>query len=893
MDVRTELSQWPLAGRDRELEAFELAWADRRCRGQVIFGAAGVGKSRLAEECLARAVRAGFRGGRAKASTAAAAVPLGAIAHLIPAGVDLSDPVKGFTEVANALAGPQRHRYALLIDDLHLLDATSAMLLRQLLDAGVVRLIATVRSGEPVGKAVDTLAGGDGMHRIDLAKLDHEQTGAVLEAALGGPIGRHTLHELYAASDGNVLYLRELVTGALQTGALASDGEIWELTEDRLAGTPKLTELIGARLAATGPQARQVLELLALCEPVPLADAQAVTSLDVLADLEEAGLVQVTTDWRRTTVQLAHPLYGEALRADLHVIRRRALLLAQSERHQAHGARRRDDALHIVTWQLAATGTADPRLLKLAAVWARHAHDYKQVISLLKAIPEEHQTAITRLLLGEALLELGESGQAETVLAAAEMTATDERQRLAATLARVMNLFWITGRTAEALAVNDAARTQITSLAGRRKLLTNEAAMRTVSGQPAEGLALLEDLEDDVWQAPNVNVWLRGAMFQAHGLAVRGYTRQAVLLAEHTFIVHQQIAEDPQQARVPHSATQLVPLILSLSEAGRLDEACIVGGTAADTLLTVHAPLARAWVTAYLARAHWQAGRPATARRLFAEVAASARAHTSNKVMPIALSGLAACAAVLGDTTAAQAALAELNHFPSTGLLAGEERLGEAWLHAAHNHLTQARAVLAEAAQAARDTGHITSEALLLTDVARLGGAKDVAGRLAELAQVCDGAFAPARAHLAAALAADDAEELLAASGELQAIGADLPAAEAATAAAAAWRRTGQTRRAAAAANQATACAARCQKARTFLLANAEATATLTDREREIALLATVGTASKDIADAFHLSVRTVNNHLQHVYAKLGVSTRRELASALGQTASPTRTATS
>jgi len=47
-------------------------------------------------------------------------------------------------------------------------------------------------------------------------------------------------------------------------------------------------------------------------------------------------------------------------------------------------------------------------------------------------------------------------------------------------------------------------------------------------------------------------------------------------------------------------------------------------------------------------------------------------------------------------------------------------------------------------------------------------------------------------------------------------------------------------------------------------------------------MLAVKGMASKDIAERLFLSVRTVSNHLQHAYTKLGVASRAGLAEALG-----------
>lgn len=289
---------------------------------------------------------AGFRVGRATASAAAGAVPLGAIAHLLPAGVDLSDPVAGFAAVAERpAAGPGLRRWVLLVDDMHLLDSASAVLLRQLMDTGVILLIGTVRTGEPHGEAVAALWGGDAAYRVDLTVLSPEQIEALLQAALGGAVARRSLLELSAASGGNVLYLRELVLGALSAGDPTEDGEIWHLGEGRLPGTARLTEVIGTRPATADSAGRPVLELPALCEPLPLADAEALAPPQVMAALEEAGLIRVTQDRRRTTVSLAHPLYGEVLRAGLPVLRRRALLLDQAARVEARGARRRGDLL--------------------------------------------------------------------------------------------------------------------------------------------------------------------------------------------------------------------------------------------------------------------------------------------------------------------------------------------------------------------------------------------------------------------------------------------------------------------------------------------------------------------------------------------------------------------
>jgi DNA-binding CsgD family transcriptional regulator len=61
----------------------------------------------------------------------------------------------------------------------------------------------------------------------------------------------------------------------------------------------------------------------------------------------------------------------------------------------------------------------------------------------------------------------------------------------------------------------------------------------------------------------------------------------------------------------------------------------------------------------------------------------------------------------------------------------------------------------------------------------------------------------------------------------------------------------------------------------------------LTPREREVAELAAQDLTSREIAEQLVLSARTVENHLQRAYEKLGVGGRRELREALASGTEP------
>jgi DNA-binding CsgD family transcriptional regulator len=153
--------------------------------------------------------------------------------------------------------------------------------------------------------------------------------------------------------------------------------------------------------------------------------------------------------------------------------------------------------------------------------------------------------------------------------------------------------------------------------------------------------------------------------------------------------------------------------------------------------------------------------------------------------------------------------------------------------------------------------------------------------RLATLATQSDGELVQARAAHTAALAEHDAVALEGAAHAFERMGAWLYAAEALADAGVMLRRAGNARAAAAAERRAGSAAARCEGAVTPALRGIGARARLAPAELDTARLAAAGRSNKEIAGELYLSIRTVENRLQRIYEKLGVTGRSELAGIL------------
>jgi DNA-binding CsgD family transcriptional regulator len=208
----------------------------------------------------------------------------------------------------------------------------------------------------------------------------------------------------------------------------------------------------------------------------------------------------------------------------------------------------------------------------------------------------------------------------------------------------------------------------------------------------------------------------------------------------------------------------------------------------------------------------------------------------------------------------------------------------QGWTEVAKGRLRQARDIFISAADEGERVGDLIGGAASLHAAARIGYPNDVLTRLASLTRVVQGGLGRARVAHVEALVRMDGPALAQVSETFETMGATLLAAEAAADSAVAWNKVNDLRNHASAARRVAWLASRCVGADTPALVRVGTPTPLTRAEWETAQLAAAGWTNRQIAAELVVSVRTVENHLQHVYSKLGVNKRGDLAAALFET---------
>lgn len=902
-----DLSRPPLRGRAAELAQLDGVLRDvrsGRSRVLVVRGEAGVGKTALLDRLVddasrCRVVRAA--GVEAESEVAYAVLqqvcaPL--LGHLdalpapqrealstafgLGAGAPPATLVIGLAVLGLLAEAAQEHPLVCVVDDVQWLDRMSEVVLTfvaRRLEAESVALVFGARSPDDGGMLAD-------LPELRVAGLAAPEARALLDAVVPGPLDDAVRDRIVAETGGNPLALlelpRDLSPAELAFGLGAPDGSVASLVEDGFA----------ARIAALPEDTRRLL-LVAALDPVGdvgvlwRAGDRLGLAPDAIAPARAAGLVDVGA-----RVRFRHPLVRSAAwrSADPPALREAHGVLAdvtdraqEPDRHawhRAHAAVGPDEAVAAELERSADRATARGGRVAAAVFLERAA-----------ALTPEPKTRGARVLAAaEARLQAGSLREVADLLAAAELApldpvlrATLERLRAQAAFAADPGrasgpALLAAAQRLESLDVAAARETYLAALgaamhagrvAGDEGAAVARAALAVPPGDDATGLLLT-----------GLATWFLDGQAAAVGPLRRGL--DAVTTDETPGLLwlagplSQEVGDDATWWRLTEQA---------------VDGARSSGEVAALPTALTFRSLALTW-----------AGRAAEASALNAEAEALAQAtgrplHPAGPLTLTAYQGDEEAAArvqeaVVADASArGQGRLVGLAHHSRALLLNGLGRypaaLEAALAGAAFDDLAFVSWTLVELGEAAARTG-------------ALDAAREARDRLAARASATGTDWLGGLAASVAALVApdDEAEPLYRdALGRLAAPTLTLHRARAQLQYGEWLRRRGrrvdarEQLRAAHEAFTASDARAFADRAARELAATGEtvrkrttgADEDLTAQEAQIARLAVAGRTNPEIGAVLFLSPRTVEWHLRKVFAKLGVSSRRELAGALAR----------
>lgn len=790
---------WPIVGRHVELERIAEWFRDPGRGGVLLVGAAGLGKTRLAEEVIAAAVRSGLPTARAAGHAEAQSFPLAAFAHLVPldavtpSGDAELDRATLFHRSRAALGAEQRR--LLFVDDVDLLDDLSRALLTSLISDRTVFAVLTMRAGRESVPAVERLVKDGHVERIDLAALAPETVETLLHLALGGPVVAQTTEQLVEASLGNPGIVRQLVEASIEAGSLRSTHGVWELTGP-IRTSPTLESLVADRLDLVGDEEQHAVDLLAVAGEMGLDLLVGITGDAPVEELERLGLVQLRVDGRRHQVGLAHPLFGEIVRQRMPSLRARRLRKELAEALERVGGRRREDRIRIVAWQLDSGGDIDVDMLIETAVLALLGADLDTADTLLaRAMVADRSPRVVELA-AELEFRRGHADEVERLLASIDVTHLDDHRRVQIARRRANNSFFANADYRDAVAIVERELPELHDPDAIGNLEAFLSLLLTNGGQVSRAIERAESA------LPAATGGARVELLRSLSLA-RVHAARPLLgleLAREGQALRAQLDHDP---RLPGMSMLLFVEVAALTATGDVDAA----RDAARRVKERYPDSRTSWIDTAIGKLELMAGRTAAARRALTPVIHHARAHEHGQVERWVLA-LHACTHLLeGRPDRAEPELVRVASLEDEGraLYHPDIDRAHAWMAAARGDLARAREMLLASAADCDARGASGMVALLLHDVARFGDPASVADRLVEIAADSDGELFVARAELVTGVIRQDPERIGRALERFERGGANVYAAEAAADLAAVLRAAGHASEADAAAARADA----------------------------------------------------------------------------------------
>ena len=846
---------WPLVGRTEQLD-HGLALL-RSGRGVLLAGEAGIGKTAVAR-VLADALDDD-------------GVEVARLAATVTTGL----PIETLSVAASAPATTDR---VIVLDDMQLLDDDAAALVHRLTVEGRVTLLGTLRTGEPHPPAVTALWKDDLVERMDLQPLERTEVDRLIDLVLDGPVDAGARRTLWDLTLGWPLMFRELIRASTDTGLLQPVNGLWRFNEP--PASTRLDELIGSRLDDLGPAELELVELLSLGEPIGFDLLRMIAELDSIDEAERSGVIEVVTDGMRRDARLAHPIFGDVARRRMTAARRSVLSARLLGVIESTPMRRRDDVVRATTWQLQAGGTTVTDDMVLAARRALYAREQRLAVDLAtRALMGDPSRKDVALLLAEALISAGEPTRAEQFASEAADGAVGEKDQAVLTMQRAFTLFWGFGDAEAAEHVVTEALDRIPSGPWHDELLGEQAVLLSNQGRHREAAAITDpllardDLGDRAFITASISACcsrsLDGRCLDALTLCSQAYTRSEAM---------------GPAIGMTKSGIFIVSQVTALTEAGRLADAELLARGARDFALAEGETEGQAWFAMSLGRVLLTSGRFEEAERCFIEGSAAFAGIHSHGPRHWSLAGAVMAAASRGDLDGARAHDEERRVLPAhpAAVMAAEVGRASAYVALVEGDRSRAIRLLRETISANLDDRPMALLSGLVHDIVRFGGT--VEPDEAERYAACEGDLVPARLALIEAHRRGDAEALEQVAATFTELGSPLFSAEAALLAARCFSQAGDKRAEARCRRMAAASRAELGDGPivTLDLHGGPSADLLTRREREVAELAAAGHTNKEIGEALYVSVRTVENHLQRVYDKLGAGGRRELAAALG-----------
>lgn len=518
----------------------------------MLEGEAGIGKTRLVEASIAAAGDAGVRVLSSRAEELEAYRPFGAIVDLV--GSARLEADLGAADLGADAAGERQFRVAervlelleelcnsapvlVIVEDIHWADATSLAVLARVA-AGIERLpvalIVTARP-QPRRQEAERLLGvliECGARQMQLGPLDDACLSELLRGLLDAAPGPRLVSQARRAG-GNPLFVTELVWALDAGGAIARRGATAELTGDDAA--PSLSVTILHRLSFLE---RDVLDLLELASV--LGASFAAVDLALLTGRPVAELAPLLLAACRAGVlaeqgeRLAfrHELIRDALYQDIPVSVRRGLHAQLADAFAAAGEPPERIAEHLVR----AAGHGDERAIRSLIDAARAlvarapgaAVDlYDEAIRLSLHPRARRQELLPELAL--ALVAAGRLTEGETACREA-LSEDPEAEWIGRLWPQLMLLLLRRARTAEAVSEGNAAlRSHRLAGVDRSRVRALVAMARAFQGEgdsaAVEARALIAECDDEVTCALATNT-------VAVAAAARGrFTEAAELMA--------------------------------------------------------------------------------------------------------------------------------------------------------------------------------------------------------------------------------------------------------------------------------------------------------------------------------------------------------------------------